>query len=95
MTKGKDIFIFKGSEMVKLHKGMSLNNVRTLLGNDYTVESCTDKNDQKWLYNFWGTNGTYKLLFRNENLEWAIKGTNFIKNGTQRKLNQLQKNRKK
>lgn len=95
MTTGNVIFIFKGSQMVKLHKGMSMNNVRTLLGNDHAVESCADKNDQKWVYNFSGTNGTYKLLFRNENLEWAMKGTYFVKKTIDEKLVDSTKKKKK
>lgn len=76
---GKNILIFKGSEIFKLHKGMSCDAVRILLGNDYGIESCPDKNDEKWVYNFSGANGTYKLLFRNSRLEWAMKGAYFVK----------------
>ena len=76
---GKNILIFKGSEIFKLHKGMSCDVVSTLLGNDYDIESCPDKNDEKWVYNFPGANGTYKLLFRNKQLEWEMKGVYYEK----------------
>lgn len=95
MASAKDFLVFKNSEMVRLSKGMSSEEVGILLGNNYAVESCADKNDQKWVYDFPGANGTYKLCFRNNQLEWALNGTDFIKNDTRRKLNPIPKNNRK
>lgn len=95
MASAKDFLVFKDSEMLRLHKGMSPNEVRNLLGKEYTVESCSDKNNQKWIFDFRRNKGRYKLYFRNNQLEWALNGTNFKKADTRRKSNPLQKNKRK
>ena len=95
MASAKDFLVFKNSEMIRLCKGMSSEEVGVLLGSNYVVEACSDKNDQKWVYDFPGTNGIYKLCFRNNQLEWALNGSNFIKNDNRKKLNPFQKNNKK
>lgn len=95
MASAKDFLVFKNSEMVRLSKGISADEVRKLLGKEYAIERCGDKNNEKWIYDFPGSNGTYKLYFRNNQLEWALNGTNFIKDDTRRKLNRLQKNKGK
>lgn len=95
MASAKDFFVFRNSEMIRLSKGASPDEVRKLLGNEYAVESCSDKNNVKWIYDFPGSNGTYKLYFRNNQLEWALKGTNFIKTDTGKTFNLLNKQKKR
>ncbi|HET8962284.1 MAG TPA: hypothetical protein VFM99_00185 [Chitinophagales bacterium] len=94
MASVKTFLVFKNSEMIRLSKGISTDEVRKLLGKDYAVESCSDKNSEKWIYDFPGSNGVYKLYFRNKQLEWALNGTNFINGNTIRKLRQTQTRKK-
>lgn len=94
MASAKDFFVFRNSEMIRLSKGISSDEVKKLLGNEYSVESCSDKNNEKWIYDFPGSNGTYKLYFRNNQLEWALKGTNFLKAYTGKTFNLMHKQKK-
>ena len=95
MASATDFLVFKGAEIFRLHKGISPDEVRNLLGNDYAFESCLDDKDQKWVYDFPGTKGSYKMFFRQDKLEWAMNGT-FLKKVKPIKLEiVLHKNKRK
>lgn len=74
--------VCKNSEMIRLNKGISQTEVINLLGTEFTIEGCSGMHNQKWLYAFSGSTVIYKLFFRNKELEWAMKGTNFIQKET-------------
>ncbi len=95
MALTTDFIVFKGSELIRLRKDMSTDEVRTLLGNNFIGELCQDSNDQKWVYDFPESKGLYKLFFRHDKLEWAMNGIFSKKDQAGKSSTILQKNKNK
>lgn len=63
-------------ELVRLHKGMSKNDVTTILGEPFKIESCANELNEKLVFKI--SNGRpvstrYSILFTSEQLVYVAK----------------------
>lgn len=68
--------IQKGSERIRIRKGMTKEEVKNVLGEPFSINKGSNPNNLKFLFKFSG-NGfigeCYELLFREDFLEWSVK----------------------
>lgn len=66
----------KGGEVVRLKKGMTKQEVISILGAPLKIESCKNKSNEKWIFKiatYHVINASYTLLFTREALVYAAK----------------------
>lgn len=68
--------IQKGTEMIRLRRGMTKTEVKNVLGEPSSINKGNNPKNLKFLFKF-SENGlpgeTYEILFREDFLEWSIK----------------------
>lgn len=65
----------KGTEMIRLRKGMTKAEVTDILGDPFSVNSGNNPKNLKFLFKFSenSVGDSYELLFREDFLEWSVK----------------------